>query len=196
MKKRFLNYLISVIVLLTMLSGCGSIEEDTSSKKAVEDLNFSIDSLFLADNEFDISDVGLYDRIVSQYNELSDSQKAQIINYDKVTALSGKIEELRKIKEDLDTAYDLGVSSLKRSLKNPSSYNENDAQVCGSKDNPNKYYVKIKYSATNSFGGVMEGTYLAIVENGKIKSESAGDAQYDWDVFTHLDFDHSRFNTY
>lgn len=111
---------------------------------------------------------------------------------EEVKELTSEEIEKARIEEELKEVFKIGEEELKDNLKNPSSYKYMGRVVCGSKEKKDKYYVKIEYNATNDFGGAMDGTFFAIVENGKVTSSWFGDAQADWDVTLILDKDYDR----
>ena len=92
------------------------------------------------------------DEVESMYEALTDEQKAFVSNYSKME----NIKKLNKYEEYALSA----VKLLKNYLKNSDSMKLSSITIaeCPSKASLAPYYVRINYSATNSFGGAKDDT--------------------------------------
>lgn len=178
-----------ICILLTFIMLCGlvacgnnakSTEEATLSPEEIkqqEDLA-RIENVKKLIEELDSISDASYDseqkilEAEQAYNELDDSLKKQVDNYEKIA----KVKKIYEYFHYCEIAKSKAVSSIKSNLKNPGSYEEvfgysimyYDAEI----KTPLLVAVKITYSATNSFGGRLQEKYQIFYEikGGKLSS--------------------------
>lgn len=125
-----------------------SLVLEEENKKIASEINTMILELekkdFLKQSEID--------EIEEKYASLNDEQKAYVSNYE-------KMEEINKLNQYEEYAL-AAVKLLKNSLKNSDSLCLSSIKVaeCPSKASVSPYFVRINYSATNSFGGAIDDT--------------------------------------
>lgn len=166
MKK--VSYIILIALLCLCLSACGAVSECEAliAEIGTLDPNYHFDST-TGYYEIDADGMAAFEKADECYNNLSDSQKSKVSNYD---LLESQREAYLTLKEALPylnmqrTVYayvkpDM-VWEIKSTLKSSGSYEE--GVFNGGIDEYNEetgefeFSAVVSYSATNSFGGRLD----------------------------------------
>ncbi len=175
MRKRIISVLIVLVFLTVGFAGCGekTVEIDPVSQKVIADIQDL--------GEITLDDQAAIEKIEKTYTNLTDDQKKQVNNYidllnarDTLDALlleeANRVSEFHRVTRNFYPLLDKMVSSVKTTLKNPSTLvihniyvatdelyeNEDDVLEVFFSDHRNfPVSVEMSYSANNDVGGAV-----------------------------------------
>ena len=171
MRKRIL--LLLVAVLCVSLCACGNKVDNLISEIAT-----------LENKEITLADKERIEKIYDKYLALSEEEKAQITNYD-VLKEADEVIVYYTIQEDTLNAAPKAVEEYAKSYcKIPSTMQVIKSETYPAKNDNFVAFVRLQFTAENSFGGKVEETLFAKVYCGattQIKEYHFGDAHETWD---------------
>lgn len=158
MKKVFCLFL-ALMFVVSLVSCSKSKDKTTTTKKLtpaerVEQEISRMNSQYSEYKEAPDKQEKAFSYLMTAYNALSESEKEEVKNADKLDEIEKKIVEGWQKNKAIEQATS-NIDSIKRNLLNPTSYIQNNVSIDGwrNKDGATFIYIKIDYSAQNRAGG-------------------------------------------